>query len=135
MQGTQTSLHKNKCILKTAELDSPGHTIADGAIIAVTSSRRPVPSNICQLENLLLSHPHSHCGGLHHADTETDHSDRLARRHSAREHSLAWHASQCVVDLLSYIQGDIYYNESYKVGSEIECRGLKSPAITRGRRD
>ena len=33
---------------------------------------------------------------------------------------------------LSYIQGDIYYNESYKVGSEIECRGLKSPAITRG---
>ena len=34
--------------------------------------------------------------------------------------------------ILSYIQGDIYYNESYKVGSEIECRGLKSPAITRG---
>ena len=33
---------------------------------------------------------------------------------------------------LSYIQGDIYFSESYKVGSEIECRGLKSPAITRG---
>ena len=33
---------------------------------------------------------------------------------------------------MSYIQGDIYYNESYKVGSEIECRGLQSPAITRG---
>ena len=36
------------------------------------------------------------------------------------------------VTLLSCIQGDIYYCESYKVDSETESRGLKSPAITRG---
>ena len=36
---------------------------------------------------------------------------------------------------MSYIQGDIYYNKSCKVGSETECRGLKSPAITQGTRD
>ena len=33
---------------------------------------------------------------------------------------------------LSCIQGDMYYCESYKVDSETESRGLKSPAITRG---
>ena len=36
---------------------------------------------------------------------------------------------------MSYIQGDIYYNESYKVGSEIECLGSSLQPLHEGRRD